>query len=556
MDLAALLLLAPAIYAAIGLGSLRLVGAHRERVELAPLVGLVVSGWVPQIALLLGGVPYFVGTALAALAVFALVGLRDLSRPRVVGALLRLYFCYGMGVLVLAIAAVPALGLWGTDWAMYVRAGQALLDYAGDPRAFEAVPELIAARPRLFAARPHLFSAAVAPLAPWLTPLVALEVLSAVAGASLLLSLSFFARRLGRPEPTLLWLAFFSSLPLYAYHLLALWPKFLLTGALLAAMAEAYAYRASGRWPDAAAAWIWMGFALAAHHAAALYLPLLLLVFGPRVLRERSRMVLVAVFALLATVGVYETWALWKLGLSARIESNPSIHQASSFEPVYLAWKTLRQLFGSIVGTGLPYVIRQLWAAVSEPLTGSLGHLHYAVSGWLVFLAGTFVGNLLPVWVAARRELVGVWRAARESALFGPVALGLGVALVGASVLAPIVHLSAAQLGSMPTCVALVYFASSSLPRAALRRAFGVSLLLGTLPLALDLIATRLAFGRALAGERAWLDWFLRFEADTRLLFSLEVPTLSQSVGPLAALALVLGVAVSGWLAARAAGGR
>ena len=60
MDLAALLFLAPAIYAAIGLGGLWLLGGHRERVELAPLVGLLVSGWVPEVALLLGGVPYLV----------------------------------------------------------------------------------------------------------------------------------------------------------------------------------------------------------------------------------------------------------------------------------------------------------------------------------------------------------------------------------------------------------------------------------------------------------------------------------------------------------------
>ena len=53
----------------------------------------------------------------------------------------------------------------------------------------------------------------------------------------------------------------------------------------------------------------------------------------------------------------------------------------------------------------------------------------------------------------------------------------------------------------MPTCVVLVYFASSSLPRAALRRVFGASLLLGTLPLALRLA---MDFGPPQKADTGW----------------------------------------------------
>lgn len=538
MRLASLLLAAPLIYAAIGLGTLRLVGAHRNRAELAPLTGLVVAGWVPQVALLLGGVPLFVGGVLAILAAVALLALRDLSRDSVVPLLLRLYGCYAVGILLFSLAAVPAPGLWGTDWAMYVRAGQALLEYAGDPNAFAAIPEMVSSRPRLFAARPHLFSTAISPLAGWAPPLVVLEVLAAVSGASLLVALSFVARRLGRREPTGLWLAFFLSLPLYGYHLLALWPKFVATAAVLVALADGYAYRKERRSADWLAAWIWMGFALAAHHASALYVPLLLLISARTATRDLARAAVLAVLAVLITAGVYEAWALSKLGASARIASNPSIYQASSFDPVFVVWKTLQQLFASVVGSGIPYAARNLALAATEPLWISLGHLNYAVSGWLVFLAGTFVGNLLPVLCVARRELAARWREARAHEMFSPVLIGLGIALIGASLLAPIVHLSAAQLGSTPTCVLLVYFASSSLPRPVLRRALWFSLAVGTLPLALHLVATRIAFERALSTHPDWLEWFLRFEADTRLLSSLEATPLSQALHPLGALVL------------------
>jgi hypothetical protein len=64
----------------------------------------------------------------------------------------------------------------------------------------------------------------------------------------------------------------------------------------------------------------------------------------------------------------------------------------------------------------------------------------------------------------------------------------------------------------------------------ALRAALWVSLGLGTLPFALHLVSTRIAFGRALSGQREILDWFLRFEGDTRLLLSLDATPLSQLV--------------------------
>ena len=140
----------------------------------------------------------------------------------------------------------------------------------------------------------------------------------------------------------------------------------------------------------------------------------------------------------------------------------------------------------------------------------------------------------------------------RTHELFATALVGFGVALLGASLLAPIVHLSAAQLGSMPSCVALVYFASASLPRPVLRRALWVSLGTAGLPLVVYLTVTRVAFGRALSTDPAWLDWFLRFESDTRLLLSLNATTLSQAVSPsvAAALAVLAAVPLGLWLRA------
>jgi hypothetical protein len=556
MTWAALLLLAPGIYAAIGLGSLRLVGAHRERLSLGPLVGLVVSGWVPLVALALGGVPFFVSGSLLVLGVLGVVSCRDLPRAALAREGARLYSCYVGGLLFLALAATPAPGLWGTDWAMYVRAGEALLSYAADPGAFDTLPALIADRPRLFAARPHLFSAAIAPLSVGLPALLALEVLSSVAGASLLLAVGFAARRLGRAEPSGLWLVFFLSLPLYAYHLLALWPKFMAAASVLVALSEGYAYRQERSRSTWLWAWGWLGVAIAVHHASLLYLPLLVLLVWRGIGRGRLLLVGLAVVALLATAGVYELWALSTLGLEARVQSNPSVYQATSFDLVFLLGKTVQQLFASVLGTGLPFAAEQLLAARGAPFPVALGHLSDAVSGWLVFLAGTFVGNLLPLLFVARQELARGWREARGHPLFSTALLGFGIALLGASLLAPIVHLSAAQLGAMPSSVALVYFASSRLTRPKLLRALWVSLATGALPLVAYLVATRAAFERALSGDAFWLDWFLRFEGDARLLFALDETTLSQALSPAVLLALAALLAVPLGIALGAARGR
>jgi len=544
MTWAALLLLAPGIYAAIGLGSLRLVGAHRERLSLAPLVGLVASGWLPLLALALGGVPFFVSGALLALGVLGAATGAGLPRAMLAREGARLYSCYVAGLLFLALAATPAPGLWGTDWAMYVRAGEALLSYAADPAAFDALPALVADRPRLFAARPHLFSAAIAPLSAGLPALLALEVLSAVAGASLLLAVGFAARRVGREEPSGLWLVFFLSLPLYTYHLLALWPKFMAAASVLVALSEGYAYRAERTRSTWLWAWGWLGVAIAVHHASLLYLPLLVLLVWRGAEQRRVPLAGWAGVALLATAGVYEFWALSTLGLEARVQSNPSVYQATSFDLVFLLWKTAQQLFASVLGTGLPFAAGRLLAAPGAPLPIALGHLSDALSGWLVFLAGTFAGNLFPLLVVAREELRRAWREARGHPLFSTVLLGFGVALLGASLLAPIVHLSAAQLGSMPSSVALVYFASSRLARPKLLRALWVSLAMGALPLLAYLVATRAAFERARSGDSFWLDWFLRFEGDARLLFALDETTLSQALSPLVLLALAALLAV------------
>lgn len=564
MTLAALLLAAPAIYWLIGLGCLELLGRSRERTPLAPLLGFAVAGWVPQLALGLGGVPHFTPVVLGVLALLPFRSPRELWRPDAARSFLLFGFCYAISVTIFAVAPMPALGLWGTDWAMYLRAGPALLEYAADPSALSAarpLPELLASRPRLFASRPHLFSTAISPIAGWASPLIVLEIAASVAAASLVSALGFVARRLGRPEPSLLWAGFFVSLPLFGYHLLAVWPKLAAAGCVLVALAEAYAHRQSGRATDLVWSWMWMGFAIAAHHSSALYLPLLLAVIATgrgasRRLRWRAMAGSLGIGAgvLFVTAGVYELWALAHLGAAARIANNPAIHQASSFEPGFLLTKSLKQLFLAVVGGSFPEILRNLaraGGAGSTPV--ALGHLSIAVSSWLVFLAGTFVGNLLPLGIAARRQIAVAWRDFRGHELFGPVSLGAGLALVASALLAPILHLSAAQLGATPICVALVYFASSpptAGPRA-LRAALGVSLALGALPFALHLLATRVAFARALSGDRELLDWFARFEGDTQLVLSLDVTSLAQAATPLVWVAIATLVALPLWLRRR-----
>jgi hypothetical protein len=560
MRLAALLLAAPALYWCIGLGCLGLLDRSRERVALAPLLGFAVAGWLPQLALALGGVPYLAGAGLLVLGLLPLRSPRELWRPDALRALGLFGFCYAVGIAIFGLVPLPALGLWGTDWAIYLRAGPALLEYAADPSAFAAgAPELMAERPRLFASRPHLFSTAIRPIAGWAPPLVVLEIAAAVAAASLVSALGFVASRLGRPEPTLLWAGFFVSLPLFGYHLIALWPKLAATGFVLVAAAEAYAHRASGRNADLAFAFGWLGFAIAAHHSSVLYLPLLLLIVawdrdaGTRLRWPTlARALVFGAGALLLTAGIYELWALARLGLAARIENNPAVHQAASFEPVFLLGKTAKQLWLAIVGGSFPHMGRQLThAAGADSTSAALGHASSALSSWLVFLAGTFLGNLLPLLIAACGEVAAAWRSFREHELFAPV-LGAGLlALIGSALLAPILDLSAAQLGATPICVALVYFASSGAGSAALRRALGFSLVLGTLPFAAHALATRRAFQRALDGDRALLDWFLQYEGDTRLVLSLDATSLAQAAAPPSWVAIAVWLALAWWLCGR-----
>jgi len=561
MRLAALLLAAPAIYWLIGLGCLELLGRSRERTPLAPLLGFVVAGWVPQLALGLGGVPHLTPVVLGVLALLPFRAPRELWRQDAVRSFLLFCLCYAIGVMIFAIAPMPAFGLWGTDWAMYLRAGPALLEYAADPSTFDAarpLPELMVSRPRLFASRPHLFSTAISPIAGWASHLIVLEIAASIAAASLVSALGFVARRLGRPDPSLLWAVFFVSLPLFGHHLIAIWPKLAASGCVLVALAEAYAHRRSGRAADLVWAWTWMGFAIAAHHSSALYLPLLLALMAtgrassPRLRwRALAGSLGIGTAALLLTAGIYELWVLGQLGIDARIANNPAIHQASSFEPGFVLTKSLEQLFLSVVGGSFPEVVRNLAGAGSAGSTSlALGHLSIAVSSWLVFLAGTFVGNLLPLGIVARREIAAAWRGFRRHELFWTVSFGAGLALIGSALLAPIVDLSAAQLGATPICVALVYFASSppTLGPRVLRVALGASLALGTLPFALQLVATRSGFARALSGDLDLLDWFVRFEGDTQLVLSLDATSLAQATTPLVWVAIAALAVLPLWL--------
>jgi hypothetical protein len=253
----------------------------------------------------------------------------------------------------------------------------------------------------------------------------------------------------------------------------------------------------------------------------------------------------------LATAGVYELWALAHLGLSARIASNPAVHQASSFEPVFVLMKSSKQLWLCIVGGSFPHIARNLAQAMAAESTATaLGHLSIAVSSWLVFLAGTFLGNLLPLLIAGRQSVAATWRGFRGHELFVPVSLGCVVALMASALLAPILDLSAAQLGATPLCVALVYFVSSTIhltPRA-LRAALGVSVALGTLPFVLHTVGARIGFARAMAGDREALDWFVQFEGDTRLMLSLEATSLAQAATPIVWIAIAILIALPLWL--------
>jgi hypothetical protein len=218
MTLALLVLLAPALYGLIGLGCLRLWGGVRERFALAPLLGFCLAGLVPLVGVALGGVPFLTGGVLLLLGFIGLatlVTVDDLRRPECLRSMGLYLLCYAIGVLVFLVTPLPAFGLWGTDWRMYLRAGEALLEFASDPAALGSLEQLIETRPRLFASRPQLFSTAVAPLAAWAPPLVARELAAASVSASVVPALVYGARRLGRPEPSVLWVLFFVSTPLY-----------------------------------------------------------------------------------------------------------------------------------------------------------------------------------------------------------------------------------------------------------------------------------------------------------------------------------------------------
>ena len=564
MTLAALLLAAPVIYWWMGLACLELTGGSRERAPLAPLLGFVVTGWLPQVALALGGVPYGVALTLGVLAIVplrragALWALRA-EWGRDFGIFL---LCYAAGVTLLTLSPMPAFGLWGTDWAMYLRAGPALLEYASNPGAFAAgLPELMAERPRLFAARPHAFSAAISPIAGFAEPLVVLEVAAAVAAASLVPALGYCARQLGGPPLSLGWVMFFLSLPLFGQHLLTLWPKLAAAACVLVGLAEAVGYRRHGHLADLVWACCWLGFAIAQHHSSALYLPLLGLLVAYRRSGEGAsgpmidwsaagRALAIGTIALIATAGLYEGWALVRLGFDARVASNPAVHQATSTDAGFLAWKTLKQLVSTVVGTGYAELWRNLSQAMaSEGRAGALGHGSHALSVWLILLTGTFVGNLLPIVLTARSHLVEAWQEVRTSELFVPLMLGGAIAAVAAAALAPVVYLSAAQLGATPICLALVCAASLGLERTALRRATIVSLALGLVPWLAQLVVARTAYAAALAGDRARLAWFGRYESDSELMRVLEATSLAQAMTLPGVLVLAAGIAVCvGWL--------
>jgi hypothetical protein len=395
LSLLAPLLAAPLIFYACGLPWALATG----RLHFAPLLGVAVAGLVAEVAYIAGG-SVVVASATAVGLHVAAVGLllrRSADTlPPVRQDFGEFFACYLLALLPVVIAPFPLPGRWAGDWIIVMETGHAM--FTGAP-----LPEVALTRPPLFAA-------AASPL--WCIggKMAAVQIAAAVASAACLQ----IVRHLLPPTHRAAHVCLVAASLFFIQVTAATWAKFTSAAFLLAAW-HALADR------SLRATWIagaLLGLALAAHQAAVLFAPFLLLRLWSAALGHR--IFGVPVVALVAFGGAaalfclpWEIFTVVRYGLEAKASANPALgarpeipawaNTALAGLTTFAGWGPVEPVL-SLSGENVPrdavFFLRAVfWVATSAFNTAS----------------GTLLGVLVPAglalgWRMLGSELLRSWR--------------------------------------------------------------------------------------------------------------------------------------------------
>ena len=438
----AVLVLAPLIYFAVGLPW----AISTRRLGWAPLWGVGVLGIAAEFASILG--------ADAAVAVVA-VALLHLTlggwlvwRAPDAGAEVRFEFIgfarlYVIALIPMVAAPFAIPGGWGGDWAVALRSGESIL------RAVPFTSDLLA--------RPPLFGAASIPLLLLGPTMGSFQVFCAVASGG---ALQLFRSGLkADASPRLVWVLagsiFFLQVTANA------WPKFLCAAFLLAAW-QALDAKGSRRVGVAGAM---LGFAIATHQSAVLFVPLVLTRLLPpagsaaRKLGEATVVLLVAA----ALVVPWEIHTILVHGWEAKVQANPAVSQRLAAVP---AWLNVILVGVTTFVAWSPLEIMGHWAKAADRFSLlRAGHeIYWLVTETFNALAGSLLGLILPWWIALGSRdffgrLRGLWRA-----MGWPGRTALGLALAGQMLLNPFFSSGGSlQSGWVPVGMALTLWFANEL---------------------------------------------------------------------------------------------
>lgn len=485
--------------------------------RLAPLAGCAAMAWITELGLIAG-----IGgrwTALAALLLAMLVGF--FRFPRAWGdirATLPMFgLLYAVALLAQLFVPFPGMFLWGGDWLETWRTAQAVF-------ANQLGADLLARTP--------LFGAGSLPLL-WLHhQFAAVQVFSIVTAAASILAI--LPDHAFRDRRSLLWsICLVAGSAFFLLHTSNNWSKLLAAGCVLVSLRTAARSTELRGFIIPA---VWFAMSVAAHQSSILFLPLLLVAsFQSEELKSRMAVGRLAILACCGVIiaGAFEAWVISRFGLHARVSSNPTVTWRNE---VPFLTNTILVAISTCTGwlpLGIAQKIRQAGDLHSASTLAALGF--YTLAAWVANLAGTMLGHLLPLWLAAASRLKNALGSFRNYS--HPMLLlgALAFAFLGNSLLNPYsAAVGTMQTGLTPFSLLLIYAflrecgAHSDLP--AVRRGAWWTALLGAAPFLAASGSVMLVLQINLPFSTTLRDILQQRDADYRTFTELGLSTLG-SVG-------------------------
>ncbi len=380
-------LLAPVPYFLLGAVVLSFCNVLPHVYWLSTLLGFCLFGLLGELSLFfhLSMLWLTLGTILFSLVFFLALGLGKKIPTDVYSWL---YATYLITLAWNAMVPYPGMGPWSGDWQENVRMGEAV--WTGNYTV-----DLLQRTP--------LYGGATSPLLLLQETLASFQIASAICSTAVLLVFFFGAIELKRKLPT--WTGFLIVLlsPFYSLNAVYLWPKQLAAGCLLASFLFAWKNREEYSFKISFASAFWFAISVSAHQSSIFYLPIWLALTHSKNRKISFLVKDLAILGLLGVVlaGTFEAWAIFTYGLEARIRQNPSVYYVvdrSLYGEIRLMLINTMSALTGWLPYSLPLYLEQ--HAPGWGITQTFIKVYLTVGVWATNMAGTFLGMLLPFWLA------------------------------------------------------------------------------------------------------------------------------------------------------------